>query len=517
MSSWKYALTFFLLTMPVQAEPLISNLACEPPQEVMTHSRYLRSLTLDLAGRLPMDAEYERVNVEGGVSDAFINELLNNGDFAIQATRFHGQFLWNNLSTINLTAGSFRLGRAAGNLHWRRQAARAYRGADVPCLDEPARFDGSGRPVQNEDGQEGFVEVNPYWLPEGEMIKVCAFDAQETSVSSTGTVCNRRGANNDAECGCGPNLTWCAVNESNRAVTASMTESLSRFVQSVFERHEPYSALFDSRRGFMNGPLSHFYRYMTDITAGVTFEPLPVNLDLTPEIHFLDADGWTEYLLPEAHAGLLTHPAFLLRFQTNRARANRFYDAFLCDGFQAPEGGLPVADTGDALNPDLQQRTGCQYCHARLEPAAAHWGRWSEQGVGYLDAENFPQERSDCVRCAQSNQGCNAECRNFYHISSLSPEDFPYLGQLHAYRFLDENKHENVTQGPKRLAYHGIESNRLPHCIAGRTAEWLLGRSISNDEEDWLAQITREFVWSDLNFRALVKSIVSSQTYRSVQ
>ena len=50
--------------MPVQAEPLISNLACEPPQEVMTHSRYLRSLTLDLAGRLPMDAEYERVNIE---------------------------------------------------------------------------------------------------------------------------------------------------------------------------------------------------------------------------------------------------------------------------------------------------------------------------------------------------------------------------------------------------------------------------------------------------------------------
>ena len=104
---------------------------------------------------------------------------------------------------------------------------------------------------------------------------------------------------------------------------------------------------------------------------------------------------------------------------------------------------------------------------------------------------------------------------HFYHISSLSPEDFP-LGQLNAYRFLDENKHENVTQGPKRLAYHGSNQTACRTALQDvpPNGYWTVHL---NDEEDWLAQITREFVWSDLNFRALVKSIVSSQTYRSVQ
>ena len=27
--------------------------------------------------------------------------------------------------------------------------------------------------------------------------------------------------------------------------------------------------------------------------------------------------------------------------------------------------------------------------HARLEPAAAHWGRWTEQGIGFLDEDRF--------------------------------------------------------------------------------------------------------------------------------
>ena len=43
-----------------------------------------------------------------------------------------------------------------------------------------------------------------------------------------------------------------------------------------------------------------------------------------------------------AHAGVLTSPAYLLRFQTHRARANRFHVSFLCQPFVAPDGGLPA-------------------------------------------------------------------------------------------------------------------------------------------------------------------------------
>ena len=102
-------------------------------------------------------------------------------------------------------------------------------------------------------------------------------------------------------------------------------------------------------------------------------------------------------------------------------------------------------------------------------------------------------------------------------MTSLSPEDHLYLGQLNAFRFLDEAKHDHVEQGPRRLVYHAIESNRLPECIAKRTAEWLLGRKVDVSEQAWLDSLGRHFVWSNLDFRYLVREIVTSPAYRSVQ
>ena len=67
----------------------------------------------------------------------------------------------------------------------------------------------------------------------------------------------------------------------------------------------------------------------------------------------------------------------------------KFLEASLADA------GLEGVDA-DVTNPDLQQRSGCAYCHALLEPSAAHWGRWTEQGVGYLSAASFPPTREDC-------------------------------------------------------------------------------------------------------------------------
>ncbi len=494
----------------------ISTLACEPETDVLSPTRYLRALTFDLAGRPPTVDEFAQVKAEGVVSDAVIDALLENQEFATQATRFHGSFLWNNVSSVSLTNNNYRLNRAS-NIYWRRNPARVYRGDTIPCLEQPAHFDQDGRILPISGTLEGYVEVEPYWLPAGETVRVCAYDAQATLVSSSGVRCDTTAGANDAECGCGPNMSWCSTGTTNRAFTDAMSASLERFVYSVFERGEPYSALFDSRRAYINGPLSHFFRNLVDVRAGITIRPLSFDLNQTPELEYVRTENWYEYLLPDHHAGFLTQPAFLLRFQTNRARANRFYDAFLCNGFQAPDGGLPVADEGDALNPDLQKRAGCQYCHARLEPAAAHWGRWSEQGIGYLNTQNFPVLREDCLRCAQTNQGCNNECRNFYHINQLSQDDQPYLGLLNAYRFLGEESFDHVELGPKRLAYTEIESNQLPHCIAKRTAEWLLGRSLKPDESNWRESLGRDFLWSDLNYRKLVKEIVTSDTYRRVR
>ena len=101
--------------------------------------------------------------------------------------------------------------------------------------------------------------------------------------------------------------------------------------------------------------------------------------------------------------------------------------------------------------------------------------------------------------------------------NQLSPEEQPYLGQLNAYVFLKETDEEHIERGPKRLAYTEIEKNQLPACVAKRTAEWLIGRSLESEEYAWRDGIAKTFVWSDLNYRELVKAIVTSDVYRRVK
>ena len=254
-------------------------------------------------------------------------------------------------------------------------------------------------------------------------MKVCAIDAQTNEYSANGNFCGTNNGANRPDCGCGDELKWCITGAVRREVTRSFASSLDRLVGSIFESGESYLQLFESRRFFINGPLVHFFKYHTRI-GRYTLEPSPLPSWQLPDFAYNETERWTQLILEGEHSGVLTHPAFLLRFQTNRARASRLYDTFLCSPFQPPEGGLPVADEASVRNPDLQERAGCKYCHALLEPAAAYWGRWTEQGIGYLDEERFPSEREDCLNCALGGGNCNAECRTHYITSTLSEQEF---------------------------------------------------------------------------------------------
>ena len=172
----------------------------------------------------------------------------------------------------------------------------------------------------------------PYWSRNGQTIKVCAFDAQTNDFSESGALCSRAARVED--CGCGQDLRWCAFGGEHRAVNRGMRMALNRFIGSVFERDEPYSALFTSRRAFVNGAVSYFWKHHTGAPAGLVFEPAPLDADLLPDIPFTANDDWHEVELPNQHAGFLTRPAFLLRFQTNRARPIGFMTRF-CANLQS--------------------------------------------------------------------------------------------------------------------------------------------------------------------------------------
>ena len=67
-------------------------------------------------------------------------------------------------------------------------------------------------------------------------------------------------------------------------------------------------------------------------------------------------------------------------------------------------------------------------------------------------------------------------------------------------------------------AMSAIADNRLPHCVARRTAEWLLGGRVNPiADAEWLSELARNFVFNDLSYRALVKEIITSPRYRRVR
>jgi hypothetical protein len=487
----------------------------------LSPERYLRALTLDLLGRVPTIEEYDALEAQGGhVTESQLTDWLASPEFATQATRYHRGLLWNNVSNLNLYNGNARIS-ANQNIWWRRQPSQRYRGARVRCLDEPARFDDDGNILttwdeENEANREGWVWVSPYWDPDTQ-IRVCAIDAQEDLFSSEGIRCDTNQGMSSADCGCGPQLEWCASNQTAQMMTRSLAESLDRFINWTIAQGDSYIDLFESPRFFINGPLAHFFRHHTRV-GRYSFNPSPIPEEMIPNINYNETERWVPMILPSEHAGILTHPAFLMRFQTNRARANRFFDAFLCSPFQPPEGGLPVADEASVRNPDLQQRAGCKYCHALLEPAASYWGRWTEQGIAYLNPIEFPRERQDCLSCAQTGQGCSGECRTFYLTQSLSEQEIPYLGQLRAYSFRRAEHEVNVERGPKLLAFSEVTDQRLPRCVAKRSAEWLLGRSVdTHKDRAWLDALGIRFARNGFDYGQLISDIVKDVRYRRVK
>lgn len=492
--------------------------ACPPVQAELDKYRYLRALSLDLRGKLPTPEELLALEDLDDVPESLIDQWLASPEFADRTVRLHRALLWNNVTNVTLMAASAGFSVTSG-LYYRRLMGTVYRGGTVPCNNEPVSYDAMGqiKTTVASDGtrREGYVMVNPYWAPTTS-IKVCAFDAQETLFSPTGTTCSSRDGLDDPSCGCGPNLRWCAYSTSQLPILEGFAGDIDRRVYDMAFNDRSYLELFSSRTAFVNGPMVHFYKHQVEFFANVKYTPVSLDVSSLPNLDYTQKDTYAQITLPQGHAGILTSPGYLSRFQTNRARANRFYNAFLCQPFQPPSGGIP--SSGDAVPTiDLQKREGCNYCHTVLEPAAAYWGRWLEQGAGYLSSKDYTPFNDECQRCALTGQGCSDMCRRSYVIKALTEEEDPWLGYFKPYEFRQDEHKDHVEQGPLMLAQLATQDGRLPECAAKNAARWLLGRDLSSDESSWMDELSYEFVRSGYKYRALVKAIVTSPSYRRVE
>lgn len=510
------AVTVFLALPGVaSADPI-----CTDEADTMDKHRYLRTVSLDLRGTIPTVEEHALLESMDDVPVAWIDEWLESDAFADRAVRLHHELLWLPIIDDETTNRRGSLSRS-GEIYWRPDRARQLRGNEdrVPCADEPAVYGDDGEPVlfqgEDENWREGWEMVVPYWDPTTE-VKVCAFDARSREYADNGAYCGSNSGQGNRNCGCGPDLQWCTAPGGENAIEGWLVEDVERRLRDIVLTDRPYTDLFTGTTGYVNGPLVHYWTHMAPGTGNISMSPAPIPEATLPDLHWTDIDTWVEIELGPQHAGVLTSVPFLLRFNSNRARANRFFERFLCRPFVPPIGGIPT--TGDEIvTLDLQRREGCEYCHAMLEPAAAHWGRWPVGGASYLNPEDFPPVSEDCLSCATTGANCTSECRSYYLTETLATEQEPFLGKLAAYEFRDEAHEAGIEEGPILLVNESVVDGTLPACSSRTAAEWLLGEVAYDADAAWYDGLGETFVGNDFSWRQLVKAVVTSDVYRSVR
>ena len=455
--SWMAATLCFVTPASANGE------MCTEPQELDKY-RLLRRISLDLRQQLPSYEEYGLLEGEEEVPEWLLDQWigLDGGDaeyadaFRLSMRGFHSDLLFPNVIGIQLngvsvflrnfevgeknsqagTADVWDVNSTSRRNKWRGSNQGPHCG-NWPQSELGYELEGEQVPVTkvvedaigNDYDQEGWVEVSPYWAPDT-TIKVCAFAAMNNAEGETGKSCESPYAILQRFCGCGSDLRWCYGERSKveQRIWQSMSEQAGRLFDAVSVGGRPYTDLVLTSRVWTNGALDFWNKHLAPLMSVQRTADLagPGDAPLPDVPSFVD-DTWVERERGWPHGGVQTLAAYTLRFNTNRARANRFRIVFtnqyfippaastteVCDD-EAPSEGCCTPDAED-----LTERCVCQDCHQVVEPLAAYWAYHAESGSGLLtDAEGwFPEYNDLCdptTGTPPANQQARGFCARFY-------------------------------------------------------------------------------------------------------
>jgi hypothetical protein len=513
---------------------------CEPgsPQDAL---QYLRRLSLDLRGRVPDYSEFQTVAMAGSIDPSMIDQMIASPDFLHQMENFHRDMFWTNITDQRLAQVAWSLrppattGAYPAPAYYIASQIRQlkYRGAQVACLDQPAQFSPTGNiltttttvmdPMGNPTTalQEGWVMVSPYWAP-ATQVKVCAFDAQSAMNvldPATNKMVNCSLNPSSALCGCGPNLNWCESRADNTTLTilSSMDKQLLMFANDIVAHDRPYTDLLTAQDMYINGPIVHFLRYQYFAAGANGIIASPRQSYNIPDLTFDQVDNWVKVTRTGNEAGVETMPAYLLKFQSDRGRANRFYNAFFGRYYQAgtlPSNGMQEQGC-DNTNPDITKRCFCRDCHAGaegVESLAAYFGRLGEASLVPLTQDANPANDPTCSASTRPS------CVRFYitqrDIVGMTDSPLqPYLGWLRTYAFADDTRKAHIEAGPAALASYVIgNNNTFAQAIAWRLWTRFMGHAPVDADQNLIVQLAQDFA-NGYQIKALIKAIVISPQY----
>jgi hypothetical protein len=520
------AAPLFAFAHSASAEPL----ACSEAPE-LDKTRLLRRLSLDLRGTIPTVAEYEAAEKGEPIGDAAIDAQLAQAGFASRMRRYHEELFWPNVSNVRLAGVSATMNMPTGSGGYviaSQGKQRTFRGAlGATCADveqtafDPA-FPGEYRPINvtpDSSGvkREGWRMVRPYWDPTT-TIKVCAYDAQEGTTGKIGNqtvACNAPEAGNAPTCGCGPSLRYCygPGSVSSTRILESLREQLGRAVDDVAVRDRPYTDLVLSTKSWIDGRIAFWKTHLApNLQISLTYNTADPT-ETVPAKDFTDTN-WVEVDRKGLHAGVLTLPAYLLRFQTDRGRANRFRIAFMGEYF-VPPAKLEPSPGCSPTSADLTQRCNCQYCHSKLEPLSAHFGLFAEAGTTLMsDQTKFPRTNAACVG---RDTGF---CGRFY----VTSDDAHRPGTLLPFQYADVHPEymEAIEKGPRKVAQQIIADGTFARTTVRRMFAHLVKREMrvagdASEEQALLDRLTKGFEASSYSLKWLVREIVKLPAYRRVR
>lgn len=533
-SAHRYFLSCALIVIMCGASPGWTQDTSTQTETSLESRRHLRRLTLDLWGTLPTEEVLLDLSLEHPLELQDVERILRDPRAAYFFNRYHLDRYWpvleiaellNPASALLLPASFYGdLGPDADRL-FLILTGITQRGGFVPCADEPAQFDADGE-LEFEDypdgtRREGFVWITPYWSETP--VKVCALEARSAETGRYGTRCDQAIGLSNGECGCGSTLERCASIESAQILISSFKEQVERegLDHSGLEEGGPrYFELFTRGDEIINGPIAHYYRYIAPMVNDPIIRFSPIDDAPLSTLTFLDLTEWirAERRAP-IHSGILTSFPFLLRFPTARSRANRLSSELFCEPFVASGDRLPSPEDECSLNPDLSSRCGCSDCHARLEPLAAHWGRFADRGALYLNPQDFPSFDPTCAVCDRQSRSCSEYCRTFYTYESLAERGLPIpddsLGLLKSYQWRTREEISWIEAGPSSLMNTENAKARLSLCTTVKLFEQLMARSPEGEDWNFIRELSDRFS-SHENLAELTLELLMSPLYLSV-
>jgi hypothetical protein len=507
----------------------------------LDRDRYLRRLTLDLAGRPPTAAEYEALGDATDVSEDVVRALIAGPGFVKQMQRFHYDLLWPSIQNIFSTPGNYLVpldDSVSDPVMWRSYKPAVIVDSPTPygvysykCEDTPApapAFDASGNPIPvGTDNSTGFnipiygwVPVQPYWAPD-RTIRVCAIDADPRSAVNPTYPCSTLGGVGYMHCGCGRDLRWCTTYENDQSMMpAAVRAEFDWAVRRVATEDRSYLDLLTSRETLLTGPMAYFFNYQTGVAETIYVgSSLYAQSDLD-SVPYTDSIGQV-VMRDERASGILTSPVFLLRHVTSRARVNRFDSIFACSPYNPPPGG--IGDLSNiAPNPDISQREKCSYCHSRLEPRTVYFGALAEGGATYLDPTQFPPFRQDCFDCAfaafsgQPTPVCSPDCVRYFTSSEGGDGSqlTPAWGKKKELAFRSDDEAANYDRGPRGIVEDTEATGAIAQCMTRRLAALFFHRTPGDAEQQWLQQLGTDFQTNGYRLQKLVFTLVTSDNYR---